>query len=110
MLLFQNHLYQPNDPIKSKVVMLNLNVEFEWTTTSMSPTWHIPKLRLFCAFSLVLVWDWKFPSKKNKVEVLHLHHVRYPYPWYSCQTPSYLDLYPPMEKHKLKNEDAKFQA
>jgi hypothetical protein len=74
-LLFQNHFYQPNGLIKSKVVILDLNAKFEWTTTSMSPTQHVPKLRLFCAFSLGLFWNWKVPSKKSKVKVLHLHHV-----------------------------------
>jgi hypothetical protein len=80
--------------INNKVVILDLNAKFEWTTTSMSPPRHCllwrcrtlatkififwpcsPKLMLFCAFSLVLFWDWKVPSKKNRVEVLHLHHV-----------------------------------
>jgi hypothetical protein len=39
---------------KPMVVMLYLNVGFEWTMTNMSPTEHVPKHALFCAFSLVL--------------------------------------------------------
>jgi hypothetical protein len=35
------------------VVMLKLNVEFEWTIMIMAPT------RLFCALSLILFWGWK---------------------------------------------------
>jgi hypothetical protein len=36
---------------KTMVVMLNLNAEFEWTTTNMSLALHVPKHGLFCAFS-----------------------------------------------------------
>jgi hypothetical protein len=39
---------------KPMVVMFDLNVEFEWTMTNMSPTEHVPKRGLFCAFNLVL--------------------------------------------------------
>jgi hypothetical protein len=35
---------------------------------------------------------------------------QYPFPKYSCRKPLDLDLYPPMEKKKLKNVDAEFQA
>jgi hypothetical protein len=47
----------PNSPLPTKwsnkkwmVAMLDLNVEFEWTNTSMSPTWHVPKCALFCVY------------------------------------------------------------
>ncbi len=84
-----------------------LKCKNEWTTTSMSPTWHVPKVGLFCALSLVLYWDWKVPLKKNRGEVFHLHYLkRYPYPRYSCRTSSNLDLYLPMDKRKLKSVDA----
>ncbi len=57
----------PNSPLPTKwsnqlkwmVSMLDLNVKFMWTTTSMSPTWHVPICALFCAFKLVLFWSWK---------------------------------------------------
>jgi hypothetical protein len=34
----------------------------------------------------------------------------YPYPWHSCKTPLDLDLYPFVQKRKLKNVDAEFQV
>jgi hypothetical protein len=34
----------------------------------------------------------------------------YPYPQHFCRTPPDLDLYPSVQKKKLKNVDARFQA
>jgi hypothetical protein len=54
MLLFLIHDYQPNGPIKSKNVMWELSAYLEWTTTSMSPTKHDPKLGLFCVINAIV--------------------------------------------------------
>jgi hypothetical protein len=54
---------------------VKLHAKNEWTITSMSQTRHVPKLGVFCAFNFLVYWNWKVPSKKNGVEVIHLHHV-----------------------------------
>ncbi len=40
----------PKSPLPSKWS----NKKHEWITTSMSPTLHVPKLSVFCAFNLLV--------------------------------------------------------
>jgi hypothetical protein len=47
MLPFQTHHYQPNGLIKTNVCMLDLNVEFELTTTSIHEPNMFPSMCYF---------------------------------------------------------------
>jgi hypothetical protein len=83
--------------------------EFEWTTTNMSPSGHVPKRVLFWTFILVLYWGWKVPSKKIKIKLFHLHHITMSISTKLLQNTTRFGSVPVCKK-KLKNVDVEFQV
>ncbi len=85
------------------VSMLDLNVEFEWTTTSKSPIQHVPKCVLFCAFRLV-------QSKKPRIKLFHLHHVAISISTTLLLNTIKVGFVPICGKKKSRTADEEFQA
>ncbi len=85
------------------VAMLDLNVEFEWTTTSKSPIQHVSKCALFCAFMLV-------QSKKPRIKLFHLHHVTVSISTTLLFNTIKVGFVPICGKKKLRSVDEEFQT
>ncbi len=110
LLLFQTHYYQPSGSIKSNachtIIKWKIWVDHYKCDTNLKyfQTWVILCIR-FC-----FIWGWRVQSKKNRIKLLHLHHVMISTMMLLSNTIrfGFVPIY--RRKNKLKNVDAKFQV